>query len=147
MAAIESYNEAQRHHGKPSRVLENRIGLAYHNLEMYSLAIAHYSKAIAIKDSALDRINRAYSYASNNQCDPAITDAKSALSMEGEGRAGFHTDAEANSLLASCYAYQSNWSAALQHAEAAIATAREHQYPAADIAFMVELRDGVRQAR
>ena len=143
-AALRSYKEAQKHHDRPSSVIQNRIGTAYSNLEVYPQAIRHFSNAIdAIdaNDQALDRVNRANSYAFNGNCGPAIQDAKVALTQEGEGGPGFHTDAEANIVLAFCYAEQGEWTAVLQHAEAALGFATEHNYAPAVLASLVAMRD------
>ena len=144
-AAIDSYKEAQHNHGKPSAILENRLGLAYENLEMYSLAIEHYSNAIAIEDSALDRLNRAINYFKDDQCNMAIPDAQVALSLEPQFVSGLHTDVESNYLLAACYEYDDDL-AALQHLDAAIDIAEEHEYETVIIAEWITWRDELREA-
>ena len=125
MAAIESYKEALRHHGKPSVVLENHIGQAYMGLEMYDRAVEHYSNALDIKDGAVDRTNRGWAYFYNNQGDLATSDAQTALMLEPVAATGTHTDFIANWLLASCYEHD-NKLAALQHLDAAIAIAEKY---------------------
>ena len=145
-AAISSYKEAQRHHNKPSAVLENRIAFAYEFLEQFSLAIEHYSNAIGIKDTALYRVNRSWLYLNNSQCALAILDAKAALTMEPETALGVHTDVSANMVLADCYDYVANYMTALQHLEAAIAIAEEHQYDEVVMANMRLWRDELKQA-
>ena len=140
-AAIESFKRAQRHHGKPSGVLENRIGLAYDELGMYDRAIEHYSNGIAISDSAGNRVNRALSYFQVDRCDLTIEDAKTALALEPEGAPGFHTDVEANTVLYLCYFFDDNMTAALQHVDMALSLAEEHSYSAGEIADMSDARD------
>ena len=144
--AIVSFKEAQRHHGRPSGVLENRIALAYQFWQRYYLAIEHYSNAIAIRDSTVNRVNRSQSYVEIGQCSLAITDAQVALTMEPDIHPGLHTDVEANIVLATCYEYAANYMAALQHLEAAIAIAEEHQYDEALIADGRLWRDALKQA-
>ncbi len=145
-AAITSFKEAQRHYGKPSATLENKIALAYYFLQRYSLAIEHFSNSIAIEDNPLDRTNRGWAYVSNFQCDMAIPDAKAALTMEPTTSPGFHTDVEANVTLATCYEYASNYMAALQHIDAAIAIGEEHQYGEAAIIRWTAWRDRIKRA-
>ena len=143
-AAIYSFKEAQRHRGKPSEILESWIGLAYHALEQYDMAITHHSNAIAINDDAVNRVNRAASYWGNSQCELAISDAQAALAKEMATGEGFNSDAEANFVLVGCYYEQSKYFQALQHADAGIAIANDHQYVESEIAIMIELRDGIR---
>ena len=144
--AIVSFKEAQEHHGKPSAVLENRIALAYKFWQRHYLAIEHYSNSIAIRDGTLNRVGRSQSYVETDQCGLAILDAQLALTMEPEIYPGMHTDVEANLTLAYCYEYAGNYMAALQHLEAAIAIAEEHQYDEALIADGRLWRDALKQA-
>ena len=76
-AAIERYKQALTHHGKTSRVIENRIGLAYAAMGEYELAISHYSNAIRIEDNSVDRVNRSIAYHAEGGCNKAVEDAKS----------------------------------------------------------------------
>ena len=140
-AGVASFKEAQRYHDKPSAVLENRIGLAYQYWGIYDLAIDHYSNAIAIRDNALDRVNRSLVYLEQSQCDMAIADAKAALTMEPETTSGFHTDVEANVVLANCYQYYGDYMAALQHLDASIAIGEEHHYEEATLMNAQAWRD------
>lgn len=144
-AAIYNFKEAQRLHGKPSSFLERYIGLAYDGLGQYDIAIEHLSNAIAINDDAGTRVNRAYSYSGNAQCEPAISDALAALAKEPEIYEGYNTDAEANFVLGWCYYEQSKYLQSLQHADAAIAIANDHQYAESEMAGLTELRDAIRQ--
>ena len=143
-AALAAFKEAQEHHGKPSVVIENRIGNYYHAIGQYDLAIQHHSNALEIKDTVTGRRNRAYSYSQNNDCGPAITDAKTALTMEPEVGQGFHTDADSNWMLALCYQEQGNFQLALQHADVGLAIANENQYSDDEIRALAELRDTIR---
>ena len=142
-AALAAFKEAQEHHGKPSAVLEGWTAISYDTLGQYDLAIQHYSRAIEIKDTASRRTNRATSYADKSECDPAITDAKTALTMEPKSNPGFHTDAQANFILAQCYLVQNNPHQALQHAEAGLVVANENQYSETDIAIFTMTRDTI----
>ena len=140
-AAIESFERAQQHHGKPSGALENWIALAYDELRMYDRAIEHYSNAIAIDNGALDWTNRALSYVEINRCDLAIEDAKTALTLEPESAPGYHTDVEANTILYLCYYNNGNTTAAIQHVDATLSLAKEHSYSPGKIAEISEARD------
>ena len=142
--AITTFKEALSHHDKPSSVVESWIGNSYDATGQFDLAIQHHSNSIAIDDATLDRINRAYSYFNNGECEPATTDAKVALTMEPEVDQGFHTDVEATAILALCYQEQGDFQLALQHAEAGLAIANENQYSDDEIRALAELRDIIR---
>ena len=139
-AAVRSFERAKRHHGRPSGTLENQIALAYDNLGMYDLAIKHYSNAIAIDGSPIDRINRASSYINARRCDMAIEDAETALAMEPESAPGVHTEVEANVILYVCHFMGGDPATALRYVDIAIQLAGEHSYPADDIAQMAVAR-------
>ena len=143
-AAIASFKEAQRHHSKPSDILESWIGFAYGALGQYDTAIVHHSNAIAINDDAVNRVNRAVSYFDNSQCEPAINDARAALTKKMETGEGRSTHVDANYLLAFCLYEQSKYRQALQHADAAIAIANDHQYDESEVVQMTELRNEIR---
>ena len=127
-AAIYSFKRAQESHNKPSAVLENWIGLSYQALGKFETAVNHHSAAIEIDDDARERVNRGLAYLLSGQCGPAIIDTKVALEMEPRSAAGFHTDAEANYILASCYAYEGKYLQALQHTEASLQISIENKY-------------------
>ena len=135
-AAIDSFKEVQRLHGKPSSVVESWIGLSYRALGMYSLSIDHFSKAVGIADSAGDRLNRSLSYVQLSRCALAMADATAALSMKPISGVGFHTNVEAFVVLGVCHANNGDFKAAVQHMEIALALAVEHQYPADQLAEM-----------
>ena len=118
--AIKKYTEAQRHHGKPSAVAENKIGRSYMGLGKNEAAIRHLSKAIEIEDSALLRNNRGGIYMTTGQCDRASEDARAALAMEPIKEDGLHTDVGANLILGICNYRQGQYMLALQHNESAI---------------------------
>ena len=146
-AAVIAFKEAQQHHGKPSAILESLIGTSYSALELHDLAIQHRSNSIAIKDGAEQRTNRAISYLAIGECQPAVADAQIALTMEPESAQGIHTDVEANYILATCYHQaEGNHQLALQHMEASIAIATEHQYPQAKLTYLTESRDAIQTA-
>ena len=130
-AAVDSYKEATRLHGEPSYVLETALGSAYSALGMYSLAIEHQSSAIAIRDDAVSRTNRGFSYVDAGLCGLAVSDAQEALLMESYSASGFHTDVRAYSVLAVCAEYSGDHPAALEHLEVVIKLAIQHHYGAA----------------
>ena len=145
-AAIYSFKRAQEFHDKPSAVLENWIGLSYQELGEYKTAIHHHSVAIKIYDAATERANRGLAYVYSGQCGPAGIDAKIALEMEPQSTIGIHTDAEANYILASCYAYEGNYLQALQHAEAASQISIENEYENDVISEREAMAEQIRQS-
>ena len=142
--AIQKYKDAIRHHGSPSFVLEGRIGSAYHILGQYGLTVLHFSNAIRIKDTVIQRLNRAMTYADIEECGNAITGAKVVLAFEARYEKGYHTDVEANYVLADCYFRDEEYRLSLQHLEAAIAIAKEHRYSREEIAGMDEDREYIK---
>lgn len=98
----------------------------------------HFSNAIQVKDNSIDRVNRSLTYLEIERCDKAITDALAALTLEPAFKAEFHTDVEANYILFDCYFWDEEYLLSLQHIEAALAIAKEHQYSDEEIAFMEE---------
>ena len=144
-AAIDSFKEVQRLHGKPSSVVESLIGTSYQALGMYSLSIDHFSKAIGIEDSTIDRTNRSHSYVQLSRCDLAMADANAALSMKPISEVGFHTNVEAFSVLGLCHANNGDFKAAAQHLEIALALAVEHQYPADVLADLQSMLNAVQE--
>ena len=118
--ALQAFQSAKIHHGKPSSVLENRIGTAFQSLGDHQQAIDHFTKAIEIEEQPLDRVNRALSYIETGQCTLAIHDAQQALDMEPESADGFHTDAQAHFMLSTCHLTSGDNAQAIEHAEAAL---------------------------
>ena len=139
--AIRSFEKATSHHGKPSTVIESWIGSSYQSLEQHNQAIAAFTKAIEIRDSTIDRLNRGLSYMLTGDCSLAIDDAEIALSMPVYEEAGYHSLVEANSLLASCYTDEGNFKLASVFAEAALNGAIANSYPVSDIEALMESRD------
>ena len=142
--AIQSFEAAQDHHGKLSTVLESWLGLSYQSLEKHDQAITHFTKAIEIKDSAVDRLNRGISYMLTDRCPHAIDDAKESFSLPPHLEPGYHSEVEANSVLAECHASAGNYRLANVHAEAALNGAISHNYPADQIALLLDSRDYIR---
>ena len=142
--ALEGYQEAQRVHGKPSGPIQNWIANSYQALGQDERAVQHYTNAIEIEDNTVDRLGRSMSYLTLHRCQPAIEDAKSALAMEPAAEEGFHSDAEANVILASCYAQGDEHLLALQHIEAALEIAEENGYPAGEIETVQVTRDAIK---
>ena len=118
--ALGDFLEAQRLHGRTSHVLQSKIGTTYLALGQHQAAIRHYTAALEEEDNATDVVNRGITYALDMQCTPAMEDARAALAMEPATGDGIHTDAQANAILAGCYAQQGNHLQALQHADAAL---------------------------
>ena len=146
LLAIESFKKSQQQRDEPSYILENWTGLAYRALGRYTEAIEHYSASIEIEDNATGRVNRGIAYLFDGRCEPALSDSKAALAMEPESGAGFHTDAEANYILASCHAYDGQFLLALQHAEAGLSISVEQGYKREMITDREALVEQIRQA-
>ena len=132
--AIQAYQSAQIHHGKPSSVMENRIGWAFLELGNHQQAIDHFTKAIEIEDGPTDRVNRAISYIETDQCPLAIHDAQQALDMKPESTDGYHTDAEAHRELRDCHMAIGDYAKAVENARAALKLMETHQYTGEKIA-------------
>ena len=88
-------------------------------------------------------VNRGITYALDMQCTPAMEDARAALAMEPATGDGIHTDAQANAILAGCYAQQGNHLQALQHADAALEIASKHRYRNSDLETLYLARDSL----
>ena len=146
LLAIESFKKSKRQRGEPSYILENWTGLAYRALGRYAEAIEHLSASIEIEDNSTGRVNRGIAYLFDGQCGPALSDAKAALAMEPKSGTGIHTDAEANYILASCYAYDGQFLLALQHAEAGLSISVEQGYKREMISEREALVEQIRQA-
>ena len=141
--ALKGYLEAQRLHSEPSVVLQSKIGTSYRTLGQSEDAIRHFTNALELKDNPTDRMNRSGRHMETGDCPSAIEDAKAALSMEPDVGEEIHTDAEANYILASCYAQQDEHLLALQHAEAALEVAKENSYTEIKLENMSLIRDSI----
>ena len=132
--AIQAYKSAQIHHGKPSTVLENKIGIAFLGLGNHQQAIDHFTKAIEIEDGPVGRLNRASSYIETGQCPLAIHDAQQALDMKPESTDGYHTDAEAHIVLRTCHMAIGDYTKAVENARAAVSLMATNKYSAEESA-------------
>ena len=128
--ALQIFQSAKIHHGKPSSVLENQIGIAFRRLDDHQKAIDHFTKAIEIKDNPTGRINRALSYIATGQCTLTFQDTKRALDMDPESADGFHTNAEAHAALSTCHQTSGDNASAIEHAKAALSLMEENNYSA-----------------
>ena len=61
--------------------------------------------------------------------------------MEPTTGAAFHSDVQANAILAGCYAQQEDYLPALQHADAALEIAGKHRYRGSDLETLSLARD------
>ena len=125
-SAIRKYEEAQESAGEPSWVIQSWMGLSYRALRDYDRAIYYFTKAIEIRDNSSDRLNRATTYLYSHQCREALEDASIALSMEPGVNVGFHSDAEAHLVMGQCYVESHQYVLALEHIDAAVQIAKEH---------------------
>ena len=132
--ALQAFQSAQIHHGKPSSVLETQMGTAFQQLDDHQQAIDHFTKAIEIKDNPTGRINRALSYIATGQCTLTFQDTKRALDMDPESADGFHTNAEAHAALSTCHQTSGDNASAIEHAKAALSLMEENNYSAEALA-------------
>ena len=139
--AIDSFESARERHGKPSSVLDSWLGLSFQSLDEHDTAIAHFTRSIEIRDSAVDRMNRSASYMATDRCPRAVEDARAALSLPPHKEAGYHSEVEANSVVASCLMEAGEYRLAYVHAESALSGAISHGYPTEDIDLLIEFRD------
>ena len=141
--ALEGFLETQRLHGEPSANLQNWIGSSYYALGNREAAIEHFTNALLVEDKPTYRVNRGRQYMATRQCPLAIKDAKAALTMEPQEEEGFHTDVQANDILASCYAQQGEYLLALQHAEATLEIANDNNYSETELETINLTRESI----
>ena len=106
--------------------------MALRRLEEHPQAVAHFTKAIQLRDNPVDRVERALSYIAMGRCSDALMDASKALDMEPEPTAGFHTEAEAHAVLSTCHLKTGDAASAVKHAKAAIAVIERRTTPPND---------------
>ena len=135
-AAILAYQLAKKHRNEPSRTIENRIGTSLQALDNHRQALAHFTVALEIQDNPMDRVNRATSYAHNNQCQRAIQDSQRALEMNHAVSASYHTDAEAHAIMAFCYLQNDDSHSTIEHANKALKLMNSTGYPAENLAYI-----------
>ena len=122
------------------------IGQGQYSNEKYTEAIEHYSKAIALNDRADARVGRALAYSQIEDCPTANVDSRIALTLPSVAWSQYHTDAEANMILALCYYRKGEFQPALQHADAAQQIMREHGYAPEDIEALETPEEAIRSA-
>ena len=115
--------------------------MEYQFLGEHEQAISHFGNSIRIEDTSVNRINRMLSYYALDECDNAIIDAKAALELEAKFTVGYHTDVEANYILATCNFWNDQYWLSLQYIDAAIALAKENQYEEERIVSTEEERE------
>ena len=136
---LRELEQAQELYGGTSDEVETWMGFAHEEMSNYPAAIRHYSNAIRINDSALNRIIRAYAYMANENFEAAATDAQSALEKPTENSNGFNTEVEANWILAIHQERLGNYQAALQHATSARTNEAANEYPPAELKELDDL--------
>ena len=122
------------------------IGERQYSNEKYTEAIEHYSKAIALNDTADARVGRALAYSQIADCTTANVDSRKALTLPPVAWSQYNTDAEANAILAICYSRRGELQRALQHADAAQQIMRENGHPAEDFAELTMIEGAIRSA-
>ena len=124
-------------------MLQNRIATVYLALGRRQAAIRHYTAALEVEDTALNRAARGTVYSLELQCAPAVEDARAALTMEPVTGNGIHTDVQANAILAVCYTQQGDYLRALQHADAALEITGEYRHRLDDLDTLSLARDSL----
>ena len=132
-------------HGYPSKDLAE-IYVIIANFQEPTEAIEHYSKAIAINDTAEARAKRALAYFKIDDCTTANIDSREALRLPSVASPQYHSDAGANSILAICYGRKGEFQRALQHADAAQQIMRENGYPAEKFERLAMIEEEIRSA-
>ena len=127
-AALRELQRYQELFGGKSEEAETWMGFIYEDLEDYPAAIRHHSNAIRLNDSAYHRLNRAYAYINNDNITAAADDAKKTLARTPDAFPGYHSEAEANWIIAIFEQGQGNVQKALQHANRAKQVALENGY-------------------
>ena len=120
-------------------------GVAQAALGHQGLAIESYSSAIIYGDAADVRALRANAYLAENQCPEATTDANAALSMEPLYEVGYHSDAEANSVLGVCSYLSGDQVSAEQYLAEALAIMQGTEYQVEETQYWTELLTQIRQ--
>ena len=138
LGAVESFEFALEHHGKPSSVIRNWLGLSFQRLGQFETSIPHFTSAIEIRDSSYSRVSRGWSYMETGRCHIAIEDAQAALSMPPFEEVGRHGWVEADWILAKCYMETGDHRSAYAHAESALNGAVAHGYSTGDIDLLTE---------
>ena len=120
------------------------IGQGQYSNRKYNEAIEHYSKAIALNDTADARVRRAYAHWKTGDCTLANVDSRKALTLPPQAWSQYHTDAEANVVLAICYYIRGEFQNALRHAHDSKPIMRENEYPEQQSEFLELLEQDIR---
>ena len=120
-------------------------GVAEAALGHQERAIESYSTAIIYGDDAQLRSLRASAYLAENQCPEAINDAKVALLMEPVQQVGYHSDADAKTVLGVCSYQDDDLISAEQHLAEALAIMDKTEYQVEVTQHWKELLTQIRQ--
>lgn len=126
--------QAQRE--RASSKLEIDIANIYEELGQPQKALIHLNTAVDLRDDSYTRIARAWSRMFQGDCETATADARIALDTRAYIETGFHSGAEAHSILAACYSGDGDLQAAEIHLAMAINLGESHGYTQEDIEFI-----------
>ena len=122
--------------------LKGKAQAALGNLEQ---AVESYSEAIIYDDNAQLQSLRAQAYLAGNQCPEATTDANAALMMEPVHEVGYHSDADAKTVLGVCSYQDGDLTSAEQHLAEALAIMQGTEYQVEETQYWTELLTKIRQ--
>ena len=142
--ALQAYQSAQNHLGRPSVALSSRIALTKAALGDHQSAIDHYTKAIEIQDYAQARVLRAVSYRAKDQCQLAIRDAQHVLKMEPEPSQ--ETQIYAHQTISLCHQQDGQSQMAIRHAESALTLLQDNNGDPELIRLAETNLDNIRQS-
>ena len=126
---------AQQHEYQPIEIATVNIlaGQAYYLQNRIPEATAAYTKSIEASDNPDARINRAWLYQSQNDCQRATHDAQIALSMEPTAQTGYHSHAESHGVIGLCAFDNHDSATALDNLQSAISIMTQTGYPPEEV--------------
>ena len=126
--ALYQLKRAQELFSGASAETETRMGFIHEELNNYAEALKHHSNAVRLEDNAHNRLNRATTLMEANDLNAAAADATAALERRTETSPGYHSEAEANWILAIFEQEEGNLADALEHAQTARSVAGANGY-------------------
>ena len=130
----------QEHGYNDSEIADNlgAIGELHFHADRTPEAIQYYSQSISIIDTAGARANRAWAHVEQKNCDSATVDSQAALRLPPTIEAGYHSSAEAHTVLGRCKRQAGAYTQSTEHYIAAAELMQEHAYGKPETAAFVE---------
>ena len=88
--ALREFQEPQRLHGEPSRVILNWLGNTHTALGIDEAAIRNFTGALELDNLPADRVSRATVLMNSRDCIKAQADARAVLDQEPSTSQGVH---------------------------------------------------------